>query len=219
MCKRCSLSYWWPLTPKSFGLILQWTLTPPTHTLTFRSVFLPNYLILLKDESWGFHPHDSFHPGFHPGFTSIITTGSDFAIIYFPWQSWRQGEVDVAIILKILMDRKQLCQWVWTSASLLYFISTWGLFCCIRSFCVMLTCSFRRKKSENSRGGIKLDELALLLRSSEAKSKTNLTKWSLKWLKLITTSGKVGSHVLSFSSTQLAKIYDQTHHCILPYLL
>jgi hypothetical protein len=57
------------------------------------------------------------------------------------------------------------------------------------------------------------------LRSSEAKSKTNLTKWSLKWLKLITTSGKVGSHVLSFSSTQLAKIYDQTHHCILPYLL
>jgi hypothetical protein len=40
----------------------------------------------------------------------------------------------------------------------------------------MLTCSFRRKKSENSRGGIKLDELALLLRSSEAKSKTNLTK-------------------------------------------
>lgn len=76
------------------------------------------------------------------------------------------------IMLKILGDKMQLSQLVWTSASLCYFLSIEGLFLDIKLLCMMLTCSFRRKKkSENSKGGINLDESALLMRSSEAKTK------------------------------------------------
>lgn len=35
----------------------------------------------------------------------MVTTGSDFAMICFPQLSWRQGKVELAILLKILGDR------------------------------------------------------------------------------------------------------------------
>lgn len=78
--------------------------------------------------------------------------------------------MDLVIMLKILENKMQLSQLVWTFASLCYFLSVGGLFLDIKLFCMMLTCSFRRKKSENSRNGINLDESALFMRS-EANTK------------------------------------------------
>lgn len=97
--------------------------------------------------------------------------GSDFAIISL-WLSQRQGELEAVITLEIQGDKVRLCQLVRTKASLCYFLSTGGLFLDIKPFCMMSPCSFRRKKkSANSRDGINLNESALLIRSSEAKTK------------------------------------------------
>lgn len=126
-------------------------------------------------------------------------------------------------MLKILGDNMRLCQLVWTLANLRYFLSTGGLFLGIKAFCMMLTCSFRRKKKwENSRGGINLNESALLIRSSEAQTK-KLAKWLLKWLKLITASGKSlalrqGTLHLLLQSNPACQVFILEHPSLLYFL-